>query len=444
MTGSGLKRRHYLIFDFGNVKWRVERQKEEVSRLLPENTRIERGHKPASSWMLKLSNDNDLEPQGRKELHSLLLVEDDLRQMTHACDDPDQALAQVGIDLRIRGTDYWDPGTSTRPLFGNRSAAHHLMGLPRPQAEREKFSEVNVVIVDQGIDRRVVDACGGEFSGGWKSKTSPVPGNTRGGHGSMLVRNVLSVAPGATIFDLPVIPAAISGVPTGSGVAAFLCDAHAAFEELLASIEQLRVDGDRRWKRPWVILNAWAVFNNGNEHRKGSFEEAFNYTTNPMHPLNEIVGRVAAEHDVVFAAGNCGQFCPSRRCGVYNVGPGHSILGANSHPDVLTVGAVRTDGLWLGYSSQGPGALERAGVATADEKPDICAPSQFGEDDDESTSNTGTSAASALAAGFVARYRAIHGTKLTTRQLKLRVRDMAVKVGESDPARCGHGIIHWE
>jgi hypothetical protein len=396
--------------------------------------------------MLKLSNDNDLEPQGRKELHSLLLVEDDLHQITHACEDPDQALAQIGIDLRIRGTDYWDPSTSTRPLFGNRSAAHHLMGLPHPQTQSEKFSEVNVVIVDQGIDRGVVDACGGAFAGGWKSKTSPAPGNTKGGHGSMLVRNVLSVAPGATIFDLPLIPAAISGVPTGSVVAAFLCDAHAAFEELLASIERLRVDGDRRWKRPWVILNAWAVFNNGNEHRKGSFGEAFNYTTNPLHPLNEIVGRVAAEHDVVFAAGNCGQFCPSSRCGAYNVGPGHSILGANSHPDVLTVGAVRTDGLWLGYSSQGPGALEREeGVAAADDdKPDICAPSQFGEDDDESTSNTGTSAASALAAGFVARHRAIHGKKLSPRQLKLRVRNMALKIGESDPARCGQGIIHWE
>ena len=43
--------------------------------------------------------------------------------------------------------------------------------------------------------------------------------------------------------------------------------------------------------------------------------------------------------DVVFSAGNCGQFCPDRRCGETDRGPGHSIWGANSHPRVLTFGA---------------------------------------------------------------------------------------------------------
>jgi len=46
MTESDLKRRHYLIFDLENMKGQVERQREEVSRLLPENIRIERGHSP--------------------------------------------------------------------------------------------------------------------------------------------------------------------------------------------------------------------------------------------------------------------------------------------------------------------------------------------------------------------------------------------------------------
>src|SRR5205823_643362 len=117
-----------------------------------------------------------------------------------------------------------------------------------------------------------------------------------------------------------------------------------------------------------------------------------NYSANREHPLNIIVGQAASEHDVVFAAGNCGQFGPMARCGVHDVGPGHSILGANSHPDVLTVGAVRTDGLWLGYSSQGPGALYP-------DKPDLCAASQFSDNEDAYAGNTGTSAACALAAG---------------------------------------------
>ena len=57
-----------------------------------------------------------------------------------------------------------------------------------------------------------------------------------------------------------------------------------------------------------------------------------------------------------------------------------------------------TDGLWLGYSSQGPGALYPY-------KPDLCAASQFSDNEDAYAGNTGTSAACALASGVVARLR---------------------------------------
>jgi subtilisin family serine protease len=62
--------------------------------------------------------------------------------------------------------------------------------------------------------------------------------------------------------------------------------------------------------------------------------------------------------------------------------------------------------LWLGYSSQGPG---QPGFAVfgplARDKPDLCAPSQFCETLDAYTTNGGTSAASALAAGVIAALR---------------------------------------
>ena len=78
---------------------------------------------------------------------------------------------------------------------------------------------------------------------------------------------------------------------------------------------------------------------------------------------------------------------------------------------VLTVGAVRTDKLWLGYSGQGPGITPMAGIpaipgtpSMAHDKPDLCAPSQF-ENEDDARPNTGTSAACGLAAGAVALLR---------------------------------------
>jgi subtilisin family serine protease len=67
---------------------------------------------------------------------------------------------------------------------------------------------------------------------------------------------------------------------------------------------------------------------------------------------------------------------------------------------VLTVGAVRADSVWLGYSSQGPGQ-SRLGP----NKPDLCAASQFKEDDDAFSINTGTSAACGLTAGVIAALR---------------------------------------
>jgi hypothetical protein len=109
---------------------------------------------------------------------------------------------------------------------------------------------------------------------------------------------------------------------------------------------------------------------------------------------------------------------------------------------VLTVGAVRTDGLWLGYSSQGPGTLQKKGDKE-NKKPDICAPSQFSEDDDEGLGNTGTSAASALVAGLVARHRSKAGKAPSPQELKQMVIDSATKMAGDDSNRFGRGVARW-
>jgi hypothetical protein len=84
--------------------------------------------------------------------------------------------------------------------------------------------------------------------------------------------------------------------------------------------------------------------------------------------------------DVVFAAGNCGQFCPDSRCGAEDQGPGRK----------------------LGW-----------------EKPDFCAASHFCEDDDAFSINTGTSAACGLTGGIVAALRSRwNSTRVSPNQLK--------------------------
>ena len=144
----------------------------------------------------------------------------------------------------------------------------------------------------------------------------------------------------------------------------------------------------------WVICNAWAVFDPSLESPEVP------YANNPLHPVaRRLTWLELLCEDIVFAAGNCGQFCPNDRCHPDYTGPGRSINGANALGQVLTVGAVRTDRLWLGYLGQGPGIARMA-----QEKPDLCAPSQFANEDDAGP-NTGTSAACGLAAGAVALLR---------------------------------------
>lgn len=94
---------------------------------------------------------------------------------------------------------------------------------------------------------------------------------------------------------------------------------------------------------------------------------------------------------VLFAAGNGGQSSPSTWCGG-ETGPGKSIWGVNGHPRVIAVGAVNKDEQLVGYSSQGPVALD-------EHRPDFCGISHFAG---YFCSDSGTSAACAVAAGVVA------------------------------------------
>ena len=306
----------------------------------------------------------------------------------------------LGADLSLAESGYFCPTNVDEILFGDRNAAALLTESGVLSQQGLTGNGVNVVVIDQGFDATKVRNFGGGLANG-----TIEPGATTRGHGLMLVRNIAATAPDATFYDVPLIPNRISDVE------GFISTALHVLDQLKHLIESLRQTSVPLWDGPWVLVNAWSIFDRSTEVPRGD------YTENPNHPLNLLVGAIVDDAiDIVFAAGNCGQFCPDRRCGKLDVGPGYSIFGANSHPRVLTVGAVRTDTRWMGNSSQGPGQhlLSRW-------KPDLCAPSYFREAGDAFVGNlsepfvgntgspyissTGTSAACALTAGIVAAIR---------------------------------------
>src|SRR6058998_3311522 len=273
---------------------------------------------------------------------------------------------------------------------------------------------VHVAVVDTGIDGSRISV-----SGGWAPTPGYVPGSSAPNHGTMVAYDIRIAAPDAQVLDYALLTS------QAGTWAAFLSDAIAAFADL---VERVNAAPGR-----WVVNNSWGLFDRASDAPIGSPE---NYSANPDHPFNQITGAlVAAGADVFFAAGNCGAGCPDGRCGAGDTGPGASIHGANSHPDVFTVAAVTITDRRLGYSSQGPGALHSR-------KPDLAGFSHFAGSGIYPVDG-GTSAASPVAAGVAAALRQRFATdRLAPAQLKGLLQRTARDLrGDGWDYDLGYGVI---
>lgn len=205
--------------------------------------------------------------------------------------------------------------------------------------------------------RRIPNVIGGHLPD-WGTKAA-----AWGEHGNMCATDVLGMAPEAKLYDLRLA----GGDAISNALAAFQW-----------AINQHKIDGT-----PHVLTNSWGIY-------RESWDKF--YASNPSHPFTrKVVEAIEEGILVLFAAGNCGGTCPSDRCGS-DAGPGRSIWGANGHPLVMTVGAANLQEQFVGYSSQGPAALDP-------NKPDFCAITHFRG---YFGSDNGTSAACPIAAGVVA------------------------------------------
>jgi hypothetical protein len=372
---------------------------------------------------------------------------DTLSAIQHALEDvhsDDVQLLGFSADPGATDADHWCPLAPDQLAFGTRADARRLIGADALGAPPLSGQGVNVVIVDRGLNEQAIKQRfgAGSYGGGWPFSPQPgdprpsqVPGQTSvldAAHGLMLARNILDLAPQAVLWDMPLLPPRISNIPL------FLSEAHASYISLLNDLNQRG--------GTWILVNAWAIFDRESECPPGGYTENLPSPT-PLSPFTqEVACAIDKRHDVIFCAGNCGQYCPDQRCGGMDRGPGRSIWGANSFYRVLTVTASRTDGTWIGYSSQGPGqpnlgSPNRPGFSP---KPDLCAPSGFCEDLDANLVSAGTSAASGIAAGVVAALRSNWGPQ----SVKPELLYLILNVTASQPLpggwnqRFGNGILN--
>lgn len=278
------------------------------------------------------------------------------------------------------------------PPVGSWQDVARLLDLPDLQAAGCDGTGVALAICDTGVNAaHVMRTLGRDITidpaRSWSpSGVSGEAGHFAVDHGTMCAFDALIAAPKACLLDLPVLLSRRQGHTAIDGL---LSDAVAAFAHLRTIL-----DAQPAATRSLVVSNSWGSFSPLWDLAPG---QPGNYSDNPAHPFNIIVGSLEqAGADILFAAGNCGSECKDRRCAY----PDRPIVGANSHPQVLSIGGVDTKGERVGYSSQGPGRL-------SDRKPDICTYTHFsgsrafGDDSPDS----GTSAACPVAAGLVAAIR---------------------------------------
>ncbi len=342
----------------------------------------------------------------------------------------------IGSDPRGFFAEQLRPMLSSR-AFGTRADALQLIRAHVLADRGLRGQGVHVAIIDHGLNKDEIIRRRPQSWGGGIGAIDVEPGTAaRSSHGQMIARNVLDLAPEVTLYDVPIIPSRIQ-TPNF-----FASHAHAVIQSVIDRIRVLRQQGDPA--QPWILVNAWAIFDRASEQPRGDYTENSNPGTPgaPGHPLFRLMQTAVDENiDVIFASGNCGRHCRDPRCGKVDRGPGHSIWGANAHPAVLTVGAVSVGAAWMGYSSEGPV------FGASPEKPDIALPSHFADPANAAIANTGTSAATALAAGVVAAIRSgpkWNATSLAPGALKQALMASADGGTPGWNRKTGHGVLDAE
>ena len=383
----------------------------------------------------------------------------------------DEERRSVAIDTALEAAQYnnasqhWGTRKSGGTTFGTARDAMRLIGTNWSQTgfdapAGQDGENINVVIVDTGFNENYLRSLVPDvaFGGGFIVNTpnTPFPGDFQSayksmptGHGNMIARNILRIAPRVRLFDAPILPPRVTDVQEYTFMVELLFEAIQELRSLTPYAHQ-----------PWLIVNAWAVADSIQE--RGLGPQNMLYTTGEFHNTNTLLQLMSQDYGIVFAAGNNGLFEPAPGSGHYNRGPHRpggnppiengrpfgSITGANALPGVLTTGACTTNGAWIASSSQGDGpqSLRTIDNAAPGFKPDLVAPSWFSENQDSHQINTGTSASSAVVAGLAASAWGAD-PNLSPQELFTSLRNAALSAENENAigyrARFGHGIVQY-
>jgi subtilisin family serine protease len=310
------------------------------------------------------------------------MTDEQMPSLAAAVVDPANPVVGIFADVPIHP--FITCGNS--PAVGTDKTVEDLLCVPRMQSEGMTGEGVMVAVVDTGINLAFLNTQGKHPNVNpalsWMPRPGLVPFNVPVNHGTMCAFDICIAAPKCTLLDIGVL---LSQAPGGTVMEGLLSDAVRAYSHLRTILKM------PQRPKALVVSNSWGMFNPSWDYPVG---HPGNYSDNPNHPFNRIVGTLEREGaDILFAAGNCGDECPDGRCG----GVTDSIYGANSHPQVLCIAGVDTQQNRVGYSTKGPGRLTH-------DKPDLSGYTHF-KGSGVYPVDSGTSAATPVVAGVIAALR---------------------------------------
>ena len=158
--------------------------------------------------------------------------------------------------------------------------------------------------------------------GGGLANGAIEPGTTKAGHGLMMVRNIVDAAPDATFYDVPLIPARITNIQ------GFASHALHVLYQLKLLIEFLRATSIPPWNGPWLLVNAWSIFNRSAEVPLGDYTENPPATRSMLRFKRSRVAQSTSSSPPVTADSSVLTAVKGRR----TLGPGTSIFKAQNLP----------------------------------------------------------------------------------------------------------------
>jgi subtilisin family serine protease len=343
--------------------------------------------------------------------------------------DADPTVIGVFADPRISAI-----ATCPRRPMGTDQDVEQLLLVEELKRRGLTGAGVKVAIVDTGVNLAYLRRRGKQPNFDEQLSWGPIAGQKLGdmpvGHGTMCAYDVCIAAPDCTIVDHALLTSQREG---GSAMDGVLSDAVQSYAVLLSYLTSAPEPfaGDHT-PRTLVVNNSWGMFHPSWDFPVGSPQ---NYSDNPDHPFNIIVASLeAAGADILFAAGNCGPECPDSRCSnATNAG----IYGANSSAAVTCVAGVVMTKDRVGYSTMGPGRLER-------KKPDIASFTHFAGSG-VYAADGGTSAATPVATGVVAAIRRLYpASVLSPAELRDLLRETADTQYGQFNYEYGYGVINVE